>query len=1507
MASKRLKVKKLGIFSPEIAVLVLISCSLQPARAGLWTTTVPLTTGRSSHTTTLLPNGLVLVVGGFNGSTVISSAQLYDPSTGIWSITGSLNTARQSHTATLLPNGKVLVAGGVGTPFAYLNSAEIYDPASGFWTTATGSMSIARAGATATLLPGGKVLVAGGTGSGTGGGGGAYLFSSELYDPATGTWTVTGSLNARRTSHTATLLTNGLVLVAGGTAAGVNLASAELYNPSVGTWATTTTPLIMARQDHTATLLPNGKVLVAGGLNPGALSTAELYDPVAATWSSAGSMSTARYLHEASLLPNGKVLVTGGIDSSGALRTATAELFDPVAGTWASTISMNVGRDLHTSTVLPNGRVLVVSGIANSGATTTAELYDPAINPATGTWTTATGTLNFPRKFFTLTLLPNGKVLAAGGFDTNFLAMTNSELYDPSTTLWTVTGSQNVPRYDHTATLLPNGGVLVAGGYDTTYLASAERYDPVSGTWSLTGSMTTPRIYHTATLLTNGLVLVAGGGSTATNSLASAELFNPATGTWALTGSLNDSRAGATAVLLPNGKVLVAGGIQGNNDISSAELYDPSMGLWTKINPMSTQRIYHSMTLLPNGQVLVAGGENSGGNLASAELYNPATGLWTASTNNYMTTTRDQQLAILLLNGKVLVIGGNTGSPTSDLYDPAQGVWTATGSLNAFRGSYPATLLPSGKVLVAGGGFINLFNSAELYDPGQGFSNSWQPQINSPVPPFLPGSTLALTGAQFRGVSEGSGGGTQNSAADHPVVQLRAIENEQTSYLLVTNWSTNSLVTAPVGSFPIGYAMATVFVNGIPSTSSIVSVAPKTSATVTLGNLSQVYDGAAEAVSVTTLPPGLAVIVTYNGSTNAPTNAGNYAVVATINDPNYQGTATNTLVIAQATAIVTLANLAQSYDGAPKSVSVSTVPSGLDTFVSYNGSFVQPTNAGNYTVVATVFDANYQGSTTNTMFIVNGVSVDTSQTVRTADGRWWGVNAAAWDSYLPSSIPTLQELGTRLMRWPGGSWGDMYHETNPPNVGYGCFTTNFIHVATNVQSQAFMIANYGTGSPQEAADWVRLCNVTNHAGFKYWEIGNECYGSWESDANTNAPWLPHDPWSYAQRFVYYYNQMKAVDPSIKIGVVGVYGEDSYANYTNHFAINPVTGVTHYGWTPVMLSTLNSLGVTPDFLVDHYYPEYITDDDATLLQQASLYWAYDAAQYRQQLSDYLGTNGSNVELVVTEINADAGPPGRQSTSIVDGLFLADSMSQIMKTEFNAFLWFDLRNQSDPMTDGGDWDPSIYGWRTNADHGILLGLTTRYPTFYSMKLMQFFAQPGDTILNAGSSDSLLSTYAAQSTSGAVSLLVINKDPTNSYNRAVALGGFQPNSAAIVRSYGIPQDDAVRTNSVIPGAQDIATNNLSSPSNTFTYTFGPYSLTLFTFSPTPPGLALVAPKSGNNLVFQLYGQRGVRYVLLNSTDLIHWTPTLTNVMAGNTMNITNPIPSAPSQQFWRVAWQP
>src|SRR5712692_9043776 len=141
----------------------------------------------------------------------------------------------------------------------------------------------------------------------------------------------------------------------------------------------------------------------------------------------------------------------------------------------------------------------------------------------------------------------------------------------------------------------------------------------------------------------------------------------------------------------------------------------------------------------------------------------------------------------------------------------------------------------------------------------------------------------------------------------------------------------------------------------------------------------------------------------------------------------------------------------------------------------------------------------------------------------------------------------------------------------------------FAHVATNLGAQVIITANYGGGTPPEAAGWVRFANVTNHYGFKYWEIGNENYGTWELDTNV----FPNDPFTYATRAGDYLAQMKAADPTVKIGVVAVTGEDSYSNnYTNHPATNPRTGKSHNGWTPVLLTTLKNEGVTPDFLIYH---------------------------------------------------------------------------------------------------------------------------------------------------------------------------------------------------------------------------------------------------------------------------------------------------------------------------------
>lgn len=341
-------------------------------------------------------------------------------------------------------------------------------------------------------------------------------------------WTLTGDLNTPRRDHTATLLPNGKVLVAGGTGpsncSSTPASGTELYDPVSGTWSATGN-LNTARFNHSATLLPNGQVLVAGGMvGVGGiccvfLNSAELYDPATGMWRPTGSFNTLRTTGSLTLLQNGKVLALGFSNA----EQMNAELYDPATGTWSSTGAPSFGG--HT-VMLPNGKVLAVYEDSVWGYTGPAtELYDPA----TGRWNTINSpNVDFP---YTLTLLRSGKVLTTGD-SLNWEGPERAELYDPSTGLWSTTGNLNRSRDGgYTATLLANGQVLVAGGYDS-HLAvrSEELYDPVSGTWTLTSRLTRGRFSHTATLLRNGKVLVAGGAdglSCDTSIHRSAELYDP--------------------------------------------------------------------------------------------------------------------------------------------------------------------------------------------------------------------------------------------------------------------------------------------------------------------------------------------------------------------------------------------------------------------------------------------------------------------------------------------------------------------------------------------------------------------------------------------------------------------------------------------------------------------------------------------------------------------------------------------------------------------------------------------------------------------------------------------------------------------------------------------------------------------------------------------------------------------------------------------------------------------
>ena len=652
------------------------------------------------------------------------------------------------------------------------------------------------------------------------------------------------------------------------------------------------------------------------------------------------------------------------------------------------------------------------------------------------------------------------------------------------------------------------------------------------------------------------------------------------------------------------------------------------------------------------------------------------------------------------------------------------------------------------------------------------------------------------------------------------------------------------------------------------------------------------------------------------------------------------------------------------------------------------------------------------------------VNVNANQTVRTVDSKVFSINQVAWDGSVNSaaSVSILNNIGATCLRWPGGSWGDGYHWANENwNTGnsgpryWGSFSSDFIALATNIHSDAFIIVNYGTSSPEEAAYGVRMFNITNHCNFKYWEVGNEIGGFWEWDwrypgfatndildlpsfaaklktptnnvstylrsqlssdtlskidayvasptanndsnlrfalvndinnlmynssqsiykpdtnrftgvtfrsvtwTNLSLPipplgqdlnnrmvledaypelakitpeinlannWpdidLPHDAWTYAKRFTNYYAQMKAADPTIKVGALADVFENGTANYSNHSVTNPRTGQTQYGWNPIMLTFLRNANCIPDFLIVHDYGPTAGDTQDLLYPRV---WSSHAASLRQQLTDYLGDAGTNVTLEVTE-NGMGGD--KQSVSLPGGLFYAESLGQILQTEFNSRVWWDMHNGAGAISNP---DPAFYGWRKDGsgnyigDGGIVNGDgvgANGYPTYYVAKLLTRFAKGGDTVVSASSDYLLLSAYAVKRTNGALTLLVINKSSSSNLTANFNLSGYAPATNATVYSYGIPQDEAARTG---VGSMDVAQTSITGVQGNFSVTFAPFSasgLVLNGVGTAPPemkalyafeGNALDTSGSGNdgtpNAVSYVAGKVGSQAAQFNGTS--------------------------------------
>lgn len=786
------------------------------APPGTWLPTNSMTAVRNSHTATKLQDGRVLVAGGAaTPSGQSGSAEIYDDDTGLWTATGSLQVPRQGHQATLLGDGTVLVTGGVGNNMV-LSSAETFNPTTGEWQL-TGPMGTAfDDGQTATLLGNGKVLVTGTRGFPI------VAKTAVLYDPLTRRWSPTGELNIGRYNHTATLLGTGKVLVAGGTVSSTGSTpgsqpsgpTAELYDPSTGSWSLTA-PLYTDRAAHSASLLGDGRVLVTGGQQSSratgtvpspSLASVELYDPTAGTWTPGFSMAVPRHDQAATVLtastcgavglPPCKILVSGGIN--GFAELASAELYDPATGQWAPTGSMSSPRSGHTASNIGGGRTLAVGG------TTFGEIYFPstlappavtALSPVAGATTggtrvTITGErfddvrrVKFDAQSVAFTVESSTKITAsspAHAVGVVHVSVTTSDgmspavdaarfsyvdgpvavekIYPPAgptfgSTKVTISGS----NLFHSGSQVRFGGLLATdviplSDTELTAVAPAQPQGSVAVTVTNTAgsASSSPGAYRY--------------GAGAWNACSPA-IANPACPAKMAADRLLHSATlldgPACRLALPTrpdycGKVLVAGGttdfFSPNFALASAELYDPATGNWAPTGNLINPRFDHSATLLPDGTVLVAGGQvigTAGSPEAvcslqtspgcSAEIYDPASKTWTSTAS--MSVGRFAHTATLLPNGTVLIAGGTdqeTGRPplaSVEIFDPkadgpltsrsgVKGAWLKGNSLAVARANHTATLV-GGTVLVAGGlgsteGVPDTLSSAELYDLDSG-------------------------------------------------------------------------------------------------------------------------------------------------------------------------------------------------------------------------------------------------------------------------------------------------------------------------------------------------------------------------------------------------------------------------------------------------------------------------------------------------------------------------------------------------------------------------------------------------------------------------------------------------------------------------------------------------------------------------------------------------------------------------------------------------------------------
>jgi hypothetical protein len=396
----------------------------------------------------------------------------------------------------------------------------------------------------------------------------------------------------------------------------------------------------------------------------------------------------------------------------------------------------------------------------------------------------------------------------------------------------------------------------------------------------------------------------------------------------------------------------------------------------------------------------------------------------------------------------------------------------------------------------------------------------------------------------------------------------------------------------------------------------------------------------------------------------------------------------------------------------------------------------------------------------------------------------------------PETWSLLRDAGLTFFNFPGGVYVEMYNWRNSTNTQTGqpfrLTTAEYLNALNQVGADGMIAVNYGSLTEQDAADWVEHANVTLGGNIQYWSIGNEPYQPGSYDIRPDP--FDHDAHTYAEFCVNAMALMKAVDPTIKVGISITPTEHAFQQ---RFTVtNPATGQMARGWAAVLLTRMREAGVYPDYMDFHLYPiapGRESDAVAFQMQDRLDFWI---GGVRQMMQDYWDGDAENIPIHLVESNSVWGDQGKISVNLTNALYLAQQWGEMHKRGVQSHIWWNVYEEYRTV---GNYHDTLFGWRNYTDRGILaagwpnnspIPYNTPHPTYYALRMIDRFADPGDMVVECTTDNLLLKTFAIRTPAGKVKLMVVNISKDRDYTAIVS--GFAVPQFVTIHRYGIPQDE-------------------------------------------------------------------------------------------------------------------